>query len=82
MVAASSRDPVRSRGYGRNRGEVEPGVCSAGVAIVHPGRGLLGGLSVATQEARWSSALEREHVAALRAAVAAVVEAIPAAAGS
>jgi IclR family transcriptional regulator, acetate operon repressor len=70
---------VRSRGYGRNRGEVEPGVCSIGVAIVHPGRGLLGGLSVATPEARWSSALEREHVAALHAAVAAVVEAIPAA---
>ncbi|MER5674221.1 IclR family transcriptional regulator [Pseudonocardia alni] len=58
----------RTRGYARNRGEVESGVCSVGVAISHPTRGLLGGLSVATPEARWSAAIEREHVAALQRA--------------
>ena len=67
----------RPRGYARNRGEVEPGVCSVGVAIVHPARGLLGGLSVATPEARWTAAIEREHVAALRRAAAGVLAGIP-----
>ncbi|MEJ2866347.1 IclR family transcriptional regulator [Actinomycetospora sp. OC33-EN08] len=68
---------VRSRGHGRNRGEVEAGVCSVGVALVHPDRGLLGGLSVAAPEARWSAAVEREHVAALRHAVTELLRGIP-----
>ncbi|MDL5159057.1 IclR family transcriptional regulator [Actinomycetospora termitidis] len=68
---------VRSRGSGRNRGEVESGVSSVGVAIGHPAHGLLGGLSVAAPEARWSAAIERDHVAALRTAAERVLARVP-----
>lgn len=67
---------VRARGYGRNRGEMEVGVYSVGIALVHPVRGLVGGLSVAAPEARWSAAIEREHVRALRAAAERTIEAM------
>ncbi len=67
---------ARARGHGRNRGETEPGVCSVGIALVHPVRGLVGGLSVAAPEARWSAAIEKKHVAALRVAADQVIAAM------
>ncbi|MBB5159436.1 IclR family transcriptional regulator [Saccharopolyspora phatthalungensis] len=75
LIAELSR--TRARGYGRNRGEMEVGVCSIGIGIVHPARGLLGGLSIAAPEARWSAAIEKGHVGVLRAAAAQVVTAVP-----
>ncbi|MEV4075484.1 IclR family transcriptional regulator [Nonomuraea fuscirosea] len=61
---------TRSRGYARNRGEVELGVCSVGVAVVDPAGDLLGGLSIAAPDSRWSPALEKAHVQLLHAAAA------------
>ncbi|AII10997.1 IclR family transcriptional regulator [Rhodococcus opacus] len=52
----------RRRGYARNRGDVEPGVCSVGVAVVTRDGELLGGLSVAAPESRWSTPIERADV--------------------
>lgn len=68
---------TRSRGYGRNRGEMEPGVCSVAVAIVAPTRRLLGGLSIAAPQARWSAAVERAHVELLRTAAEKVAVTTP-----
>lgn len=47
------------RGYAINRGDVEPGICSAAVAVVDLDGHVLGGLSVAAPEARWTPAVER-----------------------
>ena len=45
---------IRERGYARNIEEMEVGVCSVGVAVVHPLRGLVGGLSIAAPRLRMS----------------------------
>ena len=68
---------TRARGHGRNRGEMESGVCSIGVAVVHPARGLLGGLSIAAPTARWGTAVEKVHVGLLRTAAARLASAVP-----
>lgn len=57
---------TRRRGYARNRGDVEPGVCSVGVAVVSPQGDLLGGMSVAAPEYRWSTSIEKAHVGLLQ----------------
>jgi DNA-binding IclR family transcriptional regulator len=59
---------IRGRGWARNRGEMESGVCSVGVSAVHPLRGLLGGFSIATPAARSTPALEKLHAELLREA--------------
>ena len=59
---------VRTRGWARNRGEMESGVCSVGVAVPLPG--LLAGLSIATPQVRSGPALERAHATLLRDAAA------------
>ncbi|MGW4793727.1 IclR family transcriptional regulator [Nonomuraea sp. NPDC004297] len=61
---------TRRRGYARNRGEVERGVCSVGVAVVDLGGDLVGGLSIAAPDSRWNSTLEKAHVRLLHAAAA------------
>ena len=40
-------EQIRECGYARNIEEMEEGVCSVGVAVIHPLRGLVGGLSIA-----------------------------------
>jgi DNA-binding IclR family transcriptional regulator len=69
-VDALSREleRTRRRGYARNRGDVELGVCSVGVAVVDPAGDLLGGLSLAAPESRWSASIEKAHVGLLVAA--------------
>lgn len=67
---------TRSRGWSRNREEMQEGVCSVGVALVHPAHGLLGGFSLATPKARSSPVVEREHAALLSVAAARVVSAV------
>lgn len=57
---------TRRRGYARNHGDVEPGVCSVGVAVLSPQGDLLGGISVAAPEFRWSTSIEKAHVGLLR----------------
>lgn len=59
---------TRTRGWSRNREEMESGVCSVGMALMHPGYGLLGALSVATPKARSSAGVEIEHAELLRQA--------------
>jgi DNA-binding IclR family transcriptional regulator len=68
---------TRTRGYGRNREEMESGVCSIGVAVVHPARGLMGGLSIAAPQARWGIAVEKVHVSLLQTAAARLATAVP-----
>lgn len=68
---------IRTRGWARNRGEMEVGVCSVGFALVHPVRGLLGGLSIATPQARSTVAMEKEHASLLRAAADRMLAALP-----
>lgn len=58
---------VRSRGWARNRQQMESGVCSVGVALVHPARVFIGGVSIATPHARSTPEVERRHVALLMA---------------
>ncbi len=58
---------ARSRGWARNRGEMESGVCSVGVGLELPGHGVFG-LSIATPQVRSSPAVEKEHAGLLRAA--------------
>lgn len=58
---------ARSRGWARNRGEMESGVCSVGVGIELATRGVFG-LSIATPEVRSSPAVEKEHAGMLRVA--------------
>jgi IclR family transcriptional regulator, acetate operon repressor len=67
---------TRSRGWARNRGEMESGVCSVGVGVAHPLRGLLGGFSIATPAARSTPALEKLHAELLREAGARLVETV------
>lgn len=57
---------TRRRGYARNRGDVEPGVCSVGVAVTSPEGDLLGGISVAAPEYRWSTSIEKAYVGLLQ----------------
>lgn len=68
---------TRARGWARNRGEMESGVCSVGFGVVHPGRGLIGGFSIATPQARSTSAVERAHAELLREAAARLGAAVP-----
>ena len=56
---------------GEDRGEMEIGVCSVVVSIVHPLRGLRGGQSIAMPQVRWPAAVEKGHGALLRAAAVA-----------
>ena len=67
---------IRTRGWARNREEMEVGVCSVGMAVVHPGRGLLGGISLATPQARSTAGLEKEHAGLLREARARMLMAL------
>jgi IclR family transcriptional regulator, acetate operon repressor len=67
---------TRGRGWARNRGEMESGVCSVGLGVVHPLRGLLGGFSIATPAARSTAALEKLHADLLREAGARLVETV------
>ena len=57
-------EQVRARGYARNAGEMVDGVCSVAVAVVHPVRGVVGGLSVAAPGTRASGV--QLHAYALR----------------
>ena len=75
LVAEIGR--TRSRGWARNREEMQSGVCSVGVAVVHPIHGLVGGLSVATPKARSNATVEREHAGLLRVAAARLVVMMP-----
>lgn len=59
-------DRVRARGYARNIEEMVDGVCSVGVAVVHPVRGMVGALSVAAPVTRASA--EQLHAHAQRLA--------------
>lgn len=59
-------DRVRARGYARNNEEMVDGVCSVGVAVVHPVRGMVGALSVAAPVTRASA--EQLHAHAQRLA--------------
>jgi DNA-binding IclR family transcriptional regulator len=68
---------TRARGYGRNREEMESGVCSIGIGVVHPTRGLLGGLSIAAPRARWGVEVEKAHVTLLREAASRLVASVP-----
>ncbi|MBC3191942.1 IclR family transcriptional regulator [Pseudonocardia sp. C8] len=61
---------TRARGWARNRGEMEPGVCSVGVGTEVAALGLRCGLSVATPAVRSTPAVERAHAGLLGAAVA------------
>lgn len=67
---------TRARGWACNRGEMESGVCSVGIGVVHPARGLLGGFSIATPQARSTPAVERAHAELLRDAAARLVAAV------
>ena len=67
---------VRRRGWARNRGEMESGVCSVGVTVAVPQRGLLAGLSIATPQVRSGPALERAHAALLKDGAAALCSAL------
>lgn len=65
---------TRKRGWGRNRGEMESGVCSVGVAVVHPAQGLVGGLSIATPAVRSTASVEKRHAELLLAGRARLLE--------
>jgi IclR family transcriptional regulator, acetate operon repressor len=45
---------IRRRGYATNTGESEGGLCAVGVAVVHPTRGPVAGLSVSAPVSRMS----------------------------
>lgn len=60
---------VREHGFARNVEEMEDGVTSVGVAVVHPLRGMVGALSVAAPVTRTSSPRQRAQVEQLQAAV-------------
>ncbi|GLZ49039.1 DNA-binding transcriptional regulator KdgR [Actinomycetospora sp. NBRC 106375] len=68
---------IRARGWARNDQGAERGVCSVGMAVVHPVRGLLGALSIATPSARSDAGTEEKHAALLGDAVRAVLAALP-----
>ena len=68
---------TRSRGWSRNREEMHSGVCSVGLAVVHPTHGLLCGLSIACPKARSNPATERAHAALLRIAADQLLALIP-----
>ena len=68
---------VRVRGWARNRGGMESGVCSVGLAVVHPSRGLVGGISIATPQARSTTTVEKTHAELLRTATSRVVGEVP-----
>ena len=57
---------TRTRGWARNQGEIEAGVCSVGVAAEHPVRGVLGAFSLASPQVRYSRAMEKAHASLLR----------------
>ena len=59
---------VRRRGWARNRGEMEVGVCSVGRAVAASAAWPCWGLSVATPQVRSGPRLEREHAELLVAA--------------
>lgn len=61
-------DRVRARGYARNVEEMVDGVCSVGVAVVHPVRGVVGALSVAAPVTRASTEQLHAHAQRLLAA--------------
>jgi DNA-binding IclR family transcriptional regulator len=67
---------VRERGWARNEEGAERGVCSVGLAVVHPVRGLLGALSIATPSARTNAGTEEKHAALLREGARTVLSAI------
>jgi IclR family transcriptional regulator, acetate operon repressor len=67
---------TRTRGWARNRAEMQPGVCSVGVAVVHPVHGVLGGFSIATPQARSTRALEKTHAELLHRAAARLLASI------
>lgn len=57
---------VRARGYSRNLEEMVDGVCSVGVAVVHPVRGVVGALSVAAPVTRASADRLHAHATLLQ----------------
>jgi DNA-binding IclR family transcriptional regulator len=57
---------VRRRGYAVNTGESEIGVSAVGVAVIHPTRGPVAGLSVSAPVARLTPAHIRSAAALLR----------------
>jgi len=59
---------TRTRGWARNRGEMQSGICSVGAAVVHADNGLLGAFSIATPQARSTAALEKAHAELLQRA--------------
>jgi IclR family transcriptional regulator, acetate operon repressor len=68
---------IRAQGWARNDQGAERGVCSVGMAVVHPVRGLLGAISIATPSARSDAGTEEKHVALLAEAVRSVLAALP-----
>jgi IclR family transcriptional regulator, acetate operon repressor len=68
---------VRERGWAYNHEEMEPGVCSAGVSLLHPVRGLLGALSIAAPLTRLDETRKEDYAALLRAGAAKLVDALP-----
>jgi IclR family transcriptional regulator, acetate operon repressor len=61
---------VRERGYAINASESADGVSSVGVAVVHPVRGTIGGLSLAAPVSRMSQPQVRAAAAKLQEAAA------------
>jgi DNA-binding IclR family transcriptional regulator len=59
---------TRQRGWARNRGEMEQGVCSVGMRLALPAGEGAAALSVATPAARSGTAVEEFHVELLRTA--------------
>ena len=59
---------IRERGYATNASESADGVSSVGVAIIHPTRGVIGGLSLAAPVSRMPAAQVRPAVTKLQEA--------------
>ncbi len=59
---------TRARGWARDRGEMESGVCSVGLAVASPLDDLVGGLSISTPQARSTPSVEKRHAELLGAA--------------
>lgn len=62
------------RGYAVNHGDVELGISSAAIAIVDHQNRVMGGLSIAAPDLRWSTRVEREHVARLQDAASKLLQ--------
>jgi DNA-binding IclR family transcriptional regulator len=59
---------IRQRGWAHNREGMELGVCSTGISVLHPGRGLLGALSIAAPLSRFDDGTRERHAELLGAA--------------